>query len=56
MPVNFLDRGDTRFKPLHNICDSEFRSLHKDGIGTERKSAILKLRKMKIDCGIVQRN
>ena len=38
-PVNFLDRGDTRFKPLHNSCDSEFRSLHEDGIGTERKSA-----------------
>ena len=38
-PVNFLDRGDRRFKALHNTCDSEFRSLHDDGIGTERKSA-----------------
>ena len=38
MPANFLDRGDTHFKPLHNTCDSEFRSLHEDGIGTERKS------------------
>ena len=37
-PVNFLDRGDTRFKSLHNTCDSEFRSLQEDGIGTERKN------------------
>ena len=38
-PVNFLDRGDTRFKALHNTCDSEFRSLHEDGIGAIRKNA-----------------
>ena len=38
-PVNFLDPGDTHFKALHNTCDSEFQSLHEDGIGTERKSA-----------------
>lgn len=39
--VNFLDRGDPRFKALHNTCDSEFRSLHEDGIGTEKKSAAI---------------
>ena len=41
MPVNFLDQGDTRFKSLHSSCDSEFQSLHEDGIGTERKSTNL---------------
>ena len=29
--------SDTRFEPFRNVCDHEFRRLHKEGIGTEAK-------------------
>ena len=38
-PPNFLDRKDTRFKKLHGTCDSVFRDLHENGVGSEKKSA-----------------
>ena len=46
-PVNLLDRGDTCFKSLHNTCDSEFRSLYEDGIGTEIKSTNVTTKEIK---------
>ena len=32
---NFLDRNDHRFRELHNVCDSYFRRLHSEGVGSE---------------------
>ena len=34
---NFLDRNDHRFRELHNVCDSYFRRLHSEGVGSEVK-------------------
>lgn len=33
MCPNFLDKGDKRFKQLHNTLDAYFHNLHADGIG-----------------------
>ena len=39
MCLNFLDKGDKRFKPLHNTLDAHFHKLHSDGIGIKVKHA-----------------
>lgn len=36
---NFLEKKDSRFKPLHGVMDSHFHQLHTTGIGRETKHA-----------------
>ena len=36
---NFLDKKDSRFKPLHGTLDSHFHQLHSTGIGRDVKHA-----------------
>ena len=36
---NFLDKGDMRFKPLHNTLDAHFHNLHSEGVGVKVKHA-----------------
>ena len=44
---NFLDLRDVRFKKLHGTCDCIFRGLHKNGVGTAKKSAKIISEEMK---------
>ena len=37
--LNFLDKKDSRFKPLHGTMDSHFHHLHATGVGRETKHA-----------------
>lgn len=39
VPFNFLDKGDSRFRELHNTLDTAFSTLHAEGVGAEKKSA-----------------
>ena len=36
---NFLDQSDHRFTELHKVCDSLFRELRSQGLGSETKQA-----------------
>ena len=38
--LNFLDKKDSRFKPLHGTMDSHFHHLHATGVGRETKHAL----------------
>lgn len=39
VPLNFLDRADSRFRELHNTIDTLLTSFHAQGFGAEKKSA-----------------
>ena len=35
----FLDQGNPRFKDIHLACDSTYRELHQQGVGTKIRHA-----------------